>query len=67
MNDNSPEFTKSQSFINITEDTEIGTIIGEFCAEDLDSLDEELDFIILSNPLQESYRLFEGQITFSYS
>ena len=59
VNDNLPEFTKLQSSINITEDTEIGALIGEFCAKDLDSLDEELDFIILSNPVQESCRLLE--------
>jgi hypothetical protein len=60
VNDNLPEFTKSQSLINITEDTEIGALIGEFCAKDVDSLDEKLNFIILSNAVQESYRLLEG-------
>jgi len=62
VNDNSPEITKSQSSINISEDTKTGTLIGEFCAKDFDSLDEELDFIILSNTVQESYRRQQGHI-----
>lgn len=62
VNDNLPVFTKTLSLINISEAAETGTLMGEFCAEDLDSSDERLDFQVVSNSFQESYELTEVKL-----